>query len=240
MLILLPEIALTRAWQDRFEKRFGFQPALWHSSVTQARRRTLWRQVASGQPLIVAGARSALFLPFPNLGLIIVDEEHDASYKQEDQTAYQARDMALLRAKISNIPIILASATPSLESWVNAVLPDRTAPAIRTGINIIKQPIWFSQLADVQLVDMRLSRPPRGQWLSQDLCEALKQTLAAGEQSLLFLNRRGYAPVTLCSSCGHRLACHQCDSLLVTHRLAGRVQCHFCGISQPVPAMPSL
>ena len=235
VLILLPEIALTRAWQDRFEKRFGFQPALWHSSVTAARRRTLWRQVASGQPLIVAGARSALFLPFPNLGLIIVDEEHDASYKQEDQTAYQARDMALLRAKISNIPIILASATPSLESWVNAGVARQDSAGHKDWHqHILSNRFGSASLPDVHLVDMRLSRPPRGQWLSQELQEAVKQTLAAGEQSLLFLNRRGYAPVTLCSSCGHRLACHQCDSLLVTHRLAGRVQCHFCGISQPL------
>ena len=235
VLILLPEIALTRAWQDRFEKRFGFRPALWHSSVTNAKRRTLWRQVAEGQPLIVAGARSALFLPFSKLGLIIVDEEHDASYKQEDMTAYQARDMALLRAKISDIPILLASATPSLESWVNAGAARQDEAGHKDWHqHILSSRFGQASLPEVKLVDMRLSRPPRGHWLSPDLQEALKATLEAGQQSLLFLNRRGYAPVTLCSSCGHRLACHQCDSLLVTHRLAGRVQCHFCGISQPL------
>ena len=235
VLILLPEIALTSAWQDRFEKRFGFTPSLWHSSVTNARRRHVWRQAASGQPMIVAGARSALFLPFANLGLIIVDEEHDASYKQEDQTAYQARDMALLRAKITQIPIVLASATPSMESWVNS----GAAKQVNSGHkdwhqHLLTCRFGTASLPEIQLVDMRLSRPLRGHWLSAELQEALKQTLSAGEQSLLFLNRRGYAPVTLCSSCGHRLACHQCDSLLVTHRLAGRVQCHFCGISQPL------
>ena len=235
VLILLPEIALTRAWQDRFEKRFGFRPALWHSSVSNAKRRALWRQVAEGQPLIVAGARSALFLPFPKLGLIIVDEEHDASYKQEDMTAYQARDMALLRAKITDIPIVLASATPSLESWVNAGAARQDKAGHKDWHqHILSSRFGQASLPAVQLVDMRLSRPPPGHWLSPDLQEALKVTLEAGQQSLLFLNRRGYAPVTLCSSCGHRLACHQCDSLLVTHRLAGRVQCHFCGISQPL------
>ena len=235
VLILLPEIALTSAWQDRFEKRFGFTPGLWHSSVTNARRRHVWRQAASGQPMIVAGARSALFLPFANLGLIIVDEEHDASYKQEDQTAYQARDMALLRAKITQIPIILASATPSMESWVNAGAARQANSGHKDWHqHLLTSRFGAASLPEIQLVDMRLSRPPRGRWLSAELQEALKQTLSAGEQSLLFLNRRGYAPVTLCSSCGHRLACHQCDSLLVTHRLAGRVQCHFCGISQPL------
>ncbi|MGB1472973.1 MAG: primosomal protein N' [Candidatus Puniceispirillaceae bacterium] len=235
VLILLPEIALTSAWQDRFEKRFGFKPGLWHSSVTNARRRHVWRQAASGQPMIVAGARSALFLPFANLGLIIVDEEHDASYKQEDQTAYQARDMALLRAKITQIPIILASATPSMESWVNAGAARQANSGHKDWHqHLLTSRFGAASLPEIQLVDMRLSRPPRGHWLSAELQEALKQTLSAGEQSLLFLNRRGYAPVTLCSSCGHRLACHQCDSLLVTHRLAGRVQCHFCGISQPL------
>jgi len=235
VLILLPEIALTTAWQDRFIQWFGFAPALWHSAVTPARRRVIWRQAITGQPLVVAGARSALFLPFTELGLIIVDEEHDASYKQEDQLAYHARDMAILRARRADIPIIVASATPALESWVNAgAASSLSAGHPRWHHHVLDTRFGAARLPDIQLIDMRLSRPPRGQWLSPDLVQALSDTLTAGDQSLLFLNRRGYAPMTVCGACGHRLCCHQCDSLLVTHRLAGNVQCHFCGISQPI------
>ena len=244
-LILLPEIALTRGWQERFERWFGFQPAIWHSSVTPARRRGLWRAAVSGQPLIVAGARSALFLPFSDLGLIIVDEEHDGSFKQEDYVAYHGRDMAILRAKTQNIPIVLASATPSLESWVNAGAHKR-ANAASTLPVLEPLPHWHywqltarygsATLPKVSLIDMRLNRTPAGKWLSDPLITAISERLKAQEQSLLFLNRRGYAPMSLCNACGHRRACHQCDSLLVTHKQRGKVQCHICGISQPLLA----
>jgi len=235
VLILLPEIALTKAWQDRFVKWFGFVPPLWHSAVTSARRRILWRQAARGTAMVIAGARSALFLPFSNLGLIVVDEEHDASYKQEDQVAYHARDMALLRAKITNIPVILASATPSLESWINAGGGSEIAPRHPDWHHhVLTQRFGGAKLPAMNLIDMRLSRPISGQWLSAELKDRLARNFQAGEQSLLFLNRRGYAPMTICASCGYRLACHQCDSLLVTHKLARRVQCHFCGTSQPL------
>ena len=242
VLILLPEIALTSSWKARFEKWFGQEPSIWHSSVPSARRKLIWRQAISGQPMVVAGARSALFLPFSQLSLIVIDEEHDGSYKQEDQVSYQARDMAIMRAKIHSIPVILASATPSLESWIHA-----GCAGIQTtirGSDHAASPDWYhwgltsrygqANLPKVSLIDLRLSKPEVGKWLSSELLVAITARLEAGEQSLLFLNRRGYAPMTVCSSCGYRLTCHQCDSLLVTHKLAGRIQCHFCGIGQPI------
>ena len=242
VLILLPEIALTTSWKARFEKWFGYEPHIWHSSVSAARRKSIWRQAISGQPMVVAGARSALFLPFSTLGLVIVDEEHDGSYKQEDHVSYQARDMAVLRAKMHNIPVLLASATPSLESWIHAGCGGQMASADAASAR--RHTGWHhwpltsrygsAHLPQVSLVDLRLSKPEAGKWLSAEMMEAVTARLEAGEQSLLFLNRRGYAPMTVCGDCGHRLTCHQCDSLLVTHRLAGRVQCHFCGIGQPI------
>ena len=242
VLILLPEIALTTSWKARFEKWFGYAPHIWHSSVSAARRKSIWRQAISGQPMVVAGARSALFLPFSSPGLIIVDEEHDGSYKQEDHVSYQARDMAILRAKIHDVPVLLASATPSLESWTHAGCGE-TISAVE-GRTAAGQTGWYhwplksrygsAHLPDVSLIDLRLSKPEAGKWLSAEVMEAVTERLEAGEQSLLFLNRRGYAPMTVCGDCGHRLTCHQCDSLLVTHKLAGRVQCHFCGIGQPI------
>ena len=230
VLILLPEIALTSSWKARFEKWFGQEPLIWHSSLPSARRKLIWRQAISGQPMVVAGARSALFLPFSKLSLIVIDEEHDSSYKQEDQVSYQARDMAIMRAKIHSIPVILASATPSLESWIHA-----GCAGIQTtirGSDHAASPDWYhwgltsrygqANLPKVSLIDLRLSKPEVGKWLSSELLAAITARLEAGEQSLLFLNRRGYAPMTVCSSCGYRLTCHQCDSLLVTHKLAGR------------------
>ena len=242
VLILLPEIALTSSWKSRFEKWFGQEPSIWHSSVPTACRKLIWRQAISGQPIVVAGARSALFLPFSKLSLIVIDEEHDSSYKQEEKVSYQARDMAIMRAKIHNIPVILASATPSLESWVHAGCAGILPTISKT--DHAASPNWYhwrltgrygqASLPQVSLIDLRLSKPEAGKWLSPELLAAVTTRLEAGEQSLLFLNRRGYAPMTVCSSCGNRLTCHQCDSLLVTHKLAGRVKCHFCGIGQPI------
>jgi len=242
VLILLPEIALTSSWKARFEKWFGQRPSIWHSSVPAASRKLIWQQAISGQPMVVAGARSALFLPFSKLSLIVIDEEHDSSYKQEDQVNYQARDMAIMRAKIHNIPVILASATPSLESWIHAGCAG-IQPTISETLQAASQD-WYhwrltsrygqANLPHVRLIDLRLSKPEAGKWLSSELLAAVTTRLVAGEQSMLFLNRRGYAPMTVCSSCGHRLTCHQCDSLLVTHKLAGLIQCHFCGIGQPI------
>jgi primosomal protein N' (replication factor Y) len=227
-LVLVPEIALTAQWLARFESRFGVQPAQWHSDLSSTARRTTWRAVAEGQVKVLVGARSALFLPFPALGLIVIDEEHDASFKQEDGVIYHARDMAVVRAQLGVHPILLASATPSLETIENvrkgryaAVhLPDRHGGA---------------QLPEIKLIDLRHDAPPRQSWLSPTLRQALAGTLEAGEQAMLFLNRRGYAPLTLCRSCGHRLQCPQCTAWLVEHRLIGRLQCHHCGYAATLP-----
>ncbi len=230
VLVLLPEIALGAQWLQRFRERFGVPPAQWHSEIGQTARRDTWRAVAAGQAGVVVGARSALFLPFAALGLIIVDEEHDHSYKQEDGVSYQARDMAVLRASLAQIPIVLASATPSLETVVNVArgryqrvaLPKRHAAA---------------ELPAVRLIDLRAQRIERGRFLSPPLVAAIAETLAAGEQALLFLNRRGYAPLTLCRACGHRFQCSSCTAWLVEHRFTGRLLCHHCGHAEPVPAL---
>lgn len=226
VLILLPEIALSSGWRTRFERRFGVAPVEWHSDIGNSQKRRAWRYVLSGEAKLVVGARSALFLPFSNLGLIIVDEEHDHAYKQEDQTIYQARDMAVVRAHIQRCPIILASATPSLESWVNA---GKTGESPRYQHIGLPNRINGAALPAMTAIDLRQTPPERGRWLAPPLVEALATRLAAGEQSLLFLNRRGYAPLTLCGSCGHKLVCPNCDSWMVAHKLSGRLRCHHCG-----------
>ena len=227
VLILLPEIALTKGFQDRFAQWFGMAPLIWHSAITPAVKRAVWRASITGKPMVVVGARSALFLPFSNLDLIIVDEEHDGAFKQEDQVIYHARDMAVLRAKVQNIPVILSTATPSLESWVNMQQGRYSHWQLTARYGDAKLP-------NLSAIDMRTVSQARGTWISDPLAKAIEETLAAGEQTLLYLNRRGYAPMAVCGSCGDRLICYQCDSLLVTHRLAGRQICHHCGIAQPV------
>ena len=233
-LVMLPEIALSAQWLERFEQRFGVAPALWHSDLTSAQRRATWRAVSLGGAPVVVGARSALFLPYPDLGLIVVDEEHESAFKQEDGVSYHARDMAVVRAQLGDIPAVLVSATPSLESLNNVRggryralhLPERHGDAV---------------LPEVTLVDLRQDKPPKLEglgpgWLSAALRQAIAETLAAGEQVLLFLNRRGYAPLTLCRACGHRLQCPHCTAWLVEHRLAGRLQCHHCGFAARLPS----
>ncbi|MGF1640357.1 MAG: primosomal protein N' [Rhodospirillales bacterium] len=228
VLILLPEIALGAQWLSRFHARFAADPAGWHSELGHGERRRTWRAVAEGRVSVVVGARSALFLPFRDLGLIVVDEEHDAAFKQDDGVAYNARDMAVVRARLGDLPIALVSATPSLETVVNVErgryacvhLPDRHAGAPPPAITV---------------VDLRNDPPPRGGWLSPGLRTALADTVADGAQALLFLNRRGYAPLTLCRACGHRLRCPSCTAWLVEHRLVGRLQCHHCGYGAPLP-----
>ena len=221
-LVLLPEIALSAQWLDRFETRFGTRPAEWHSDLTQRRRRTTWRAVAEGNARVVVGARSALFLPYPELGLIVVDEEHESAFKQEDGVAYHARDMAIVRAQIGAFPILLASATPSLETVSNA-------EAGRYARLLLPTRHGGASLPDIQLLDLRQDRPERQCWISPTLRQALADTLATESQSILFLNRRGYAPLTLCRACGHRLECPNCTAWLVEHRLSARLQCHHCG-----------
>jgi primosomal protein N' (replication factor Y) len=227
-LIMLPEIALTGQFMSRFTARFGCMPAEWHSALSPAERGRVWRAAATGEARVVVGARSALFLPYSDLGLIVVDEEHDAGFKQDDRVHYQARDMSVVRGSLGKFPVVLASATPSIESHVNA----------RTGrYRHIVLPGRFTgaELPDVVPIDMRAHPPEKGQWLSPVLIDAVTATLAERQQSLLFLNRRGYAPLTLCRSCGHRFECPQCTAWLVEHRFRRRLNCHHCGFSLPIP-----
>jgi primosomal protein N' (replication factor Y) (superfamily II helicase) len=227
-LVLLPEIAMTRQWFDRFAKRFGCAPVEWHSDLSPSQRRRAWRAIAEGRAPVVVGARSALFLPFANLRLIIVDEEHEQSYKQEDGVPYQARDCAVVRARFEQCPVILASATPALETRVNASKGKYAWAKLDSRYGA-------AHLPTVQMIDLRKEPPPSQHWLSPKLVAALGQTLARGEQGLLFLNRRGYAPLTLCRTCGTRVNCPQCASWLVEHRLTSRLHCHHCGFATPIP-----
>jgi primosomal protein N' (replication factor Y) len=227
-LILMPEIALTAQSLDRFTERFGTQPAEWHSQISPRKRARTWAAVAANDVLVVVGARSALFLPYADLGLIIVDEEHDPAYKQEDGAHYHARDMAVVRGRVAKIPVVLASATPSVESEVNAR---------RGRYKRIHLPERFGgqHMPIIEAIDMRREGPPRGKFVSPRLAEAVKISLERGEQALLFLNRRGYAPLTLCRACGFRLQCPNCDAWLVDHRFRKRLVCHHCGFSMPPP-----
>jgi len=214
VLILLPEIALTQAFLERFHDRFGVKPAEWHSDLAPRMREKVWRQVAEGSVRVVAGARSALFLPFQDLGLIVVDEEHDPAYKQEDRVFYHARDMAVVRGHLGGFPVVLASATPSIESRVNA-LQGRYRRVVLSGRYA------EAALPRIKAVDMRRAPPARGGFLSPVLIGQVRQTLERGEQSLLFLNRRGYAPLTLCRVCGHRFGCPVCSAWLVDQIFRG-------------------
>lgn len=233
VLVMLPEIALSVQILERFEKRFGAAPATWHSDMTQAQRRDTWRAVAYGKARVIVGARSALYLPYRDLGLIVVDEEHEQAFKQEDGVAYHARDMAIVRASIEQFPIVLVSATPSLESVFNVRqgrYSELRLPARHGG----------ASLPEIEAVDLRSEKPERipelgAGWLSPPLRQALAETFARGEQALLFLNRRGYAPLTLCRSCNHRLECPNCTALLVEHRLSERLVCHHCGFALQRP-----
>lgn len=232
-LILLPEIALSNAFLDRFRMRFGCDPALWHSNLTPSQRRLAWRGVAEGETRVVVGARSALFLPYADLGLIVVDEEHDPAYKQEDGVIYHARDMAVVRAHLAKIPVVLVSATPSLETAHNSwEAPEGTG---RYGVLHLPARYGGASLPAIEIVDLRADKPERGNFLSPTLVQAMKEVLAKGEQVLLFLNRRGYAPLTLCRSCGHRFECPRCTAWLVEHKKSGRLHCHHCGYHAAVP-----
>ncbi|MER8591300.1 primosomal protein N' [Mesorhizobium sp. M1182] len=228
VLILLPEIALTHAFLERFQERFGAKPAEWHSDLPPRMREKVWRQVAEGGARVVAGARSALFLPFRELGLIVVDEEHDPAYKQEDRVFYNARDMAVVRGHIGGFPVVLASATPSVESRVNASQG-------RYSRAVLSARFAEAALPDLKTVDMRRAPPARGGFLSPVLLGHMRQTLERKEQSLLFLNRRGYAPLTLCRVCGHRFGCPVCSAWLVEHRFRGQLVCHHCGHNERRP-----
>ncbi len=228
-LILMPEIALTAQFLDRFAARFGTRPAEWHSELSPRKRARTWSAVATGEVSVVVGARSALFLPYADLGLIVVDEEHDPAYKQEDGVHYHARDMAVVRGHIARIPVVLASATPSLETEVNV----RRGRYARLAL---PERFGGQRLPSVEAIDLRVAAPPRGRFISPVLAEAVQTALERHEQALLFLNRRGYAPLTLCRACGFRFACRHCDAWLVDHRFRKQLVCHHCGFATPHPA----
>jgi primosomal protein N' (replication factor Y) len=227
-LILMPEIALTAQFLDRFAARFGVRPAEWHSELSPRKRARTWSAVADGEVSVVVGARSALFLPYQNLGLIVIDEEHDGAYKQEDGVHYHARDMAVVRAHIAGIPIILSSATPSVETEVNAR---------RGRYHRLALPLRFGGQSEpsIEPIDLKREGPPRGRFIAPRLAGAVKTALERGQQALLFLNRRGYAPLTLCRACGFRLNCPNCDAWLVDHRFKRQLVCHHCGFNTPQP-----
>jgi primosomal protein N' (replication factor Y) len=227
-LVLLPEIALTEPFLKRFAARFGSDPVTWHSGLRQSERRRAWHAIVTGEAKVVVGARSALFLPYRNLGLIIVDEAHETSFKQEEGVCYHARDTAVMRAKLEQIPVILASATPAIETrymaeigvYQEVKLPDRYGGA---------------EMPEISAIDLVRDPPPRGRWLAPTLVREIEVNLERGEQTLLFLNRRGYAPLTLCRACGHRFQCPNCSAWMVEHRLVHRLACHHCGHMMPPP-----
>lgn len=227
-LVLLPEIALTAEFLTRVQARFGARPAEWHSGVTMTERRRVWRMVGQGGAQLVVGARSALFLPFRDLGLIVIDEEHDQSYKQEDGVLYSARDMAVLRASICQALVVLATATPSLESWANAEAGKYTRLELTSRFGA-------AVLPDMRAIDMRAEDLPGNHWISPSLQAAVHERVAKGEQALLFLNRRGYAPTTICRACGQQIGCDHCDARMVEHRFLKRLMCHQCGETKPMP-----
>ncbi|GBQ23259.1 primosome assembly protein PriA [Acetobacter estunensis NRIC 0472] len=232
-LVLLPEISLSAQWMDRFTRRFGVRPAVWHSEIGQKARRLTWAACEDGTAKVVVGARSALFLPFSDLGLVIVDEEHEGTFKQEDGVTYNARDMAIVRARLAGSPVILASATPSLET-LNNVETGRYRHLVLAARH------GGASMPDTRVIDMRETPPPRGLFLSPVLVDGIKARLERGEQAMLFLNRRGYAPLTLCRTCGHRMECPHCTSWLVEHRRKHVLACHYCEHVEPVPqACPS-
>jgi primosomal protein N' (replication factor Y) len=228
VLVLLPEISLTQPFLQRFAARFGVEPATWHSGMKQSQRRRVWRGVANGTVQVVTGARSALFLPFANPGLIVVDEAHEISFKQEDGVRYHARDVAVMRGKFERFPVVLASATPALESRHMVAIGRYKGLEIPSRFGAAKMP-------SIEAIDLTQDAPERGKWIAPTLLKALEERLGRGEQSLLFLNRRGYAPLTLCRNCGHRFQCPNCTAWMVEHRLVRRLACHHCGHVMPPP-----
>ena len=238
VLLMMPEIALTAQFIDRFAKRFGAPPVVWHSNLTSARRRDIWRGVARGDIRIVVGTRSALFLPWQNLGLIVVDEEHDTSYKQEDMGNYQARDMAILRAKIAEFPVVLASATPSVETMYNVALGKYKRLRLTSRFG-------GAQMPTIETIDMRSNHPEpykisdeeKNGNLSPQLCAEIADTLENKKQVMLFINRRGFAPIVQCKKCGWVAGCPDCSASYNYHKHINKLVCHMCGRMEPVPTI---
>lgn len=232
VLIMVPEIGLTAQWLSRFEKRFGVKPAQWHSALGQTERIDNWKAVISGEAKIIIGARSALFLPYKDLGLIVIDESHDASFKQEDAVNYQGRDMAVVRAKYEAIPLILSTATPDLETVCN--VDEGKYDEVK-----LKSRFASAELPEIKIIDLKKNKPIKGSWgaswLSPVLCDKIKANYEKGEQTILFLNRRGYAPLMICRDCGHRIQCPNCTAWLTEHKNANKLVCHHCGYTQTIP-----
>ncbi len=232
VLIMVPEIGLTAQWLSRFAKRFGVKPAEWHSALTNSERVSTWKAVAKGEVKIIIGARSALFLPYTDLGLIVIDESHDLSFKQEDVVNYQGRDMAVVRAKYEQIPIILSTATPDLETICN--VDDGKYDQV-----CLKSRYAKAELPEIKIIDLKKDKPIKGSfgtsWLSPTLCEKLKANYENGGQSVLFLNRRGYAPLVICRDCGHRIQCPNCTAWLTEHQRINKLVCHHCGYMTEIP-----
>lgn len=233
VLIMLPEISLTGQFLSKFKDRFGILPVLWHSSVTKAQRRDNWKAIISGDARVIVGTRSSLFLPYKNLSLIVLDEEHDGSYKQEEGVIYQGRDMAVLKSMVDKIPIILASATPSIETINNVNLGKYSVVKLTSRFGSAVMP-------DVELIDMRQNQPAKESWgkawLSSILVKQIEEKLSAKEQVMLYINRRGYAPLVLCGKCGHRIQCSNCNVYLTAHNKDDtRCCCHHCGYSMRLP-----
>lgn len=237
VLILLPEIALSNAFLSRFKDRFGCAPALWHSHLSSAKRRDTWRGVAQGATKVVVGARSALFLPYAELGLIVVDEEHDPAFKQEDGVIYHARDMAVLRAALGKFPVALVSATPSLETMANCWDDEVLHKDGKARYEHLHLPARYggASLPSVKMIDLREDKPDSGNFIAPSLVHEVAETIQRGEQALLFLNRRGYAPLTLCRTCGHRCECPRCTAWLVEHKSHDALRCHHCGFGMRRP-----
>lgn len=232
VLILVPEISLTTQWLNRFQRRFGVRPANWHSGLSVKERTDTWKAIIEGRVKVIVGARSALFLPYTNLGLIVIDESHDHSFKQEDVVNYQGRDMAIVRAKIEHFPVILSTATPDLETLVN--VEDGKYDCVKLKSRYAK-----ANLPEIKIIDLKKNKPQKGEWgvswLAPTLVDALGENLKKSEQSVLFLNRRGYAPLLICRDCGHRIQCPSCSAWLTEHKNAGRLMCHHCGYFDEIP-----
>ena len=230
--VLVPEITLTAQWLGRFERRFGVKPAKWHSALGIREKIDTWKAVAEGRAKVLVGARSALFLPYQNLGLMVIDESHDHSFKQEDVVNYQGRDMAVVRASLEKYPLILSTATPDMETLCN----------VEEGkYDVVKLESRYAvaQLPEVKVIDLKQNKPQKPStgpgWLSPILVKALQENLEKGEQSMLFLNRRGYAPLTICRDCGYRIQCPNCTSWMTEHRRSHNLICHHCGHTMPIP-----
>lgn len=234
VLVMVPEISLTTQWLSRFERRFGVVPAKWHSNLGNRERADVWKAIVENRAKVIIGARSALYLPYADLGLIVVDESHDVSYKQEDVVNYQGRDMAVVRGKLEQFPVILSTATPSLETLNN--VEEGKYDCVRLESRFAE-----AQLPEIKVLDLKKDKPIKGSWgvswLASSLVEALKENLEKGEQSMLFLNRRGYAPLTICRDCGHRIQCPHCTAWLTEHRNSKSLICHHCGYSMPMPKL---